>query len=989
MVLPSLTAFKLGSQYQTRGSYYFTQGWFIVEILTAITNLTLIQNEAGIRFLPENLIQTGVFKLYLSTKQIEYLENQKNIFKLYPIESNKKIKQVLDLNTDYYVEATNDWHPTNAIIKEKISNFLYRVSFTKPINSDPNILHIIPAPKMRLLNRYTTGFLQSHISRNIYQDDIYAPPRVIHSLGLTGEGEIVNVVDTGIDISHPMFRDPMQTLDSITGKTNYNHRKVVRIEPLVDNKDYSTGHGTHVCGIIAGNTNCSDCALSQYNGVAPESKLFVYDAGNSEYFGDLSGEVNLDELIELMKSVGSYISSNSWSYNSPSSIETYKFNLITYNNPNILFVFAAGNDYEFNSINCPSDSKNVLTVSAANTVSAMTNEKTNLVTIISNEFNRTYNGTDKNRNIYKMSITTPIKYFINVKTIFYNKTIDDYQQKIVFIDGNITNNFCDIIQEIISNNASIIIYNESIQSQCITSRSIPIISINNKEIYSYDKLTILPYEGLQEIPSVSEMSSKGPSSISVSKPDIMSPGINILSAYSHGPEEHEIFSTDISYSITPKSGTSMATPFISGVASIIRQFFVQSWYPYIKKGIGVEIIPTSCLLRAMIINCAIPTVKDKSGPGLDCGFGIPSLKELFLNNEMKGIRIIDQETIKTNSHKAYEIYITTNTTDLRITMCYLDPPLNYENVSPLFSDLDLVVLSPNGKYYYGNNLTFSDSDQFSTIERIIIPMKDIIIGKYEIHIFSNEYPMDNIEINYAIVVNGGFNNTDLNTNPLYLKSINTKNYIANCNGKGKSINGICKCNNGYIGISCNTKVITLNSNTSIQRYLYYKEVAYYKIQPSVNLSVEISISRMNSLNAFYCYSTTDIGKVTNGYWTCNTFGLSLKENFEYGDDGTLYLAVFISNAAPVKVVISVGNFTGIKTDEPDGNNNGINKNSIFVIVMAVCLFVIGFVIIVVLIVLDKRNKERIVKSDSEESDPNKMKNNLINENNEDLILQIE
>lgn len=45
----------------------------------------------------------------------------------------------------------------------------------------------------------------------------------------------------------------------------------------------------------------------------------------------------------------------------------------------------------------------------------------------------------------------------------------------------------------------------------------------------------------------------------------------------------------------------MATPLISGSAALIRQFFVEKYYPTFTKGAGREINPSASLLKAMLI----------------------------------------------------------------------------------------------------------------------------------------------------------------------------------------------------------------------------------------------------------------------------------------------------------------------------------------------------------------------------------------------------
>jgi len=117
----------------------------------------------------------------------------------------------------------------------------------------------------------------------------------IDSIGYTGKGVVVGIVDTGIDWTHADFKDPK------TGKT-----RIVRIwdqtidtpgrypsdtDPDLPTLNYGTewtntdidsgtcteidsdGHGTHVAGISAGNGRGG--AVGRYTGMAPEADIIM------------------------------------------------------------------------------------------------------------------------------------------------------------------------------------------------------------------------------------------------------------------------------------------------------------------------------------------------------------------------------------------------------------------------------------------------------------------------------------------------------------------------------------------------------------------------------------------------------------------------------------------------------------------------------------------------------------------------------------------
>lgn len=117
-------------------------------------------------------------------------------------------------------------------------------------------------------------------------------------LSLTGKGITVGIVDSGIDIFHPDFRNEDGTTrilelwdQTIPNEEDsnffYNRGKIFSRDEinqaLMDNdrsfpsRDPS-GHGTHVAGIAAGNGRAS---RGERKGVAPESELLIVKLGNT------------------------------------------------------------------------------------------------------------------------------------------------------------------------------------------------------------------------------------------------------------------------------------------------------------------------------------------------------------------------------------------------------------------------------------------------------------------------------------------------------------------------------------------------------------------------------------------------------------------------------------------------------------------------------------------------------------------------------------
>ena len=139
---------------------------------------------------------------------------------------------------------------------------------------------------------------------------------------LTGRGVIVAIVDSGIDYAHPDFRNPDgttrilelwdQTMDAVYDAVDINRalEQPTEVEryAVVPSQDRS-GHGTHVAGIAAGNGRASN---GRYRGVAFESDLIIVKLGTP-------GENAFPRTTELMRAVD-YCVKKSVEYGRPIAI---------------------------------------------------------------------------------------------------------------------------------------------------------------------------------------------------------------------------------------------------------------------------------------------------------------------------------------------------------------------------------------------------------------------------------------------------------------------------------------------------------------------------------------------------------------------------------------------------------------------------------------------------------------------------------------------
>jgi len=161
------------------------------------------------------------------------------------------------------------------------------------------------------------------------------------SKNILGDGVIVAIIDSGIDKTHSqlstqIYSNPNEPVNGIDDDANgliddVNGWDFTANSP---NLEDTSGHGTHVAGIIAANHD-----TGKIKGMAPHSKLLVYDFFTADGEGSVGDAV---VAIQLAVAHGAKVINASWG--GPSCSQSLNVMLDSLSNKNILFVSAAGNE---------------------------------------------------------------------------------------------------------------------------------------------------------------------------------------------------------------------------------------------------------------------------------------------------------------------------------------------------------------------------------------------------------------------------------------------------------------------------------------------------------------------------------------------------------------------------------------------------------------------------------------------------------------------
>jgi hypothetical protein len=175
------------------------------------------------------------------------------------------------------------------------------------IESSLNSLFCFSSPQ--LLNFRARSIQQSAQVGSSSDYDPYS------AAGLLGDGQIVTIADTGVDSFSCYFYDPQGQIapsDVSNPKYDLRYRKIIQYNYNSCGKkiDAPGGHGTHVCGIIAGGISGTNLfSDGKYGGVAPNAKISVSS------FGTPDTGLCIPPIFQVYGpgyNAGSRIHSNSW-----------------------------------------------------------------------------------------------------------------------------------------------------------------------------------------------------------------------------------------------------------------------------------------------------------------------------------------------------------------------------------------------------------------------------------------------------------------------------------------------------------------------------------------------------------------------------------------------------------------------------------------------------------------------------------------------------
>ena len=447
-----------------------------------------------------------------------------------------------------------------------------------------------------------------------------------NSSGYQGEGMVIAILDTGLEISHKSFQndptDPALTQTDIekalkdnnlraetkkagiTASQVYHTAKVPFAFDYADNDlDVNPGnagdHGIHVSGIAAANAG----VVSDVVGTAPQAqilamKVFSSSGSNGATWDDILAAA--DDAVTLGADVINMSLGSTCGFSTPEGEEGVAEVLDRIADNGVLLSISAGNEYsaamgtrigkghaltanpDYGTVASPSSYSGPLSVASVEKADAIDSCYLTVgdrkVAFNDTVEDKTASGVDNSSLSFRSLAGTELSYVV-VPNAGEAKDYDglDVNGKIALVSrGSVEYN---VKKEAAKNAgaAGILVYNNEpgmlyMQLDKYDLPSAFISQADGKALAALEesarKLTVSAVYGKVDNPTSGEMSdfsSWGVTPELTLKPDITAPGGNIKSAtFNNG--------------YTTKSGTSMAAPYVSGAMAVVKQYVEQQNY---------------------------------------------------------------------------------------------------------------------------------------------------------------------------------------------------------------------------------------------------------------------------------------------------------------------------------------------------------------------------------------------------------------------------
>ncbi len=234
--------------------------------------------------------------------------------------------------------------------------------------------------------------------------------------------------------------------------------------------------------------------------------------------------------------------------------------------------------------------------------------------------------------------------------------------------------------------------------------------------------------------SIAFFSSRGPVQDGRLKPEVVAGGVSVTSTYPYN-------------TYGSSSGTSMATPTVTGSIALLSQRF---------KQLNAGANPGNALLKALVCN----TAEDMGNPGPDFTYGFGKLNTRRAVEALESGRY-EINSINNSSNNAHTVTVPAGSKQVKILLYWNDKEASAGAGTALINDLDLTVTEPNLTLHLPltlssapasvSNTAIEGVDHLNNIEQVVINNPPAGNYSVNVHGFSVPFGPQEYILTYEII----------------------------------------------------------------------------------------------------------------------------------------------------------------------------------------------------------------------------------------------
>ncbi|MFQ5424233.1 MAG: S8 family serine peptidase [Phycisphaerae bacterium] len=205
----------------------------------------------------------------------------------------------------------------------------------------------------------------------------------------------------------------------------------------------------------------------------------------------------------------------------------------------------------------------------------------------------------------------------------------------------------------------------------------------------------------------------GPTADGRRKPELLAPGCGSVSA--------DLF-TPLPCLTNTAVGTSFAAPAVAGMAMLVRQYYMDGFYPGGAANPPDAFLPSGALLKATLINSAVDMTGVAGYPSGFEGWGrVLADDALFFAGDARKLSVQDvwnASGLSTGQTMAFPVDVAAGSMPLKITLVWTDVAGSPGVALTPTNNLDLRVTAPDASVFLGNVFTGGQSATGGTADAL-------------------------------------------------------------------------------------------------------------------------------------------------------------------------------------------------------------------------------------------------------------------------------